>query len=133
LKPRGGTWDSIVKTVETYLPSESTSYLPSSLVLMVSETTYGADVKPWPFRDLMVLNTNIRGMSISDQKIIGFLFDHLENCFSFFCWNFEDNNKKYLVILDRVPGWYQDGYDLRMALSALKLSSKKGKRNGSGH
>ena len=124
VKPKHGPWVQLTEALWEYVPDDHEHvYYPDSIgVDTWEDNSEYTDQNPpaWPFSNQLRLNSKLK--LISDPQIIRYLFDRLNGVFSFFVWDFKDNNKRYSVALKNVPGWLEQDY-INKAIS--KLRSKR--------
>lgn len=124
VSPRGGSWMKIIKLVRSYLPNKYSPYYPEKIELHGwGDTSGGTRDEPpvWPYSKEVRLSS--KPETISNPEIIRYLFERLEGSFSFFAWDFREDGKRYALVLEKVPNWYNDG-DLKIALAQLKWEWK---------
>jgi hypothetical protein len=112
VKPRAGPWVQLTEAIWKYVPDDHEHlYYPDSIGLQTweDESEYGDQNPPaWPFSKQIQLHPRLK--IISNPKIIHYMFDRLEGVFSFFAWDFKQNEKRYSMALVNVPGWFEPDY-----------------------
>ena len=110
--PRKGPWVQLIELVWSYVPDDHHEpYYPDLIGLESWENeSTGADPDPplWPFSKQVPLRPNLK--MISNPEIIRYLFDRLHVIFSFFAWDFKEDDKRYSMALVEVPGWFEQKY-----------------------
>jgi hypothetical protein len=130
--PRGGTWVKIIKLIREYLPVKYSLYYPEKIGLQSWEDkdSVGQSAPPaWPFSKEVQLSS--KPETISNPEIIRYLFERLEGSFSFFNWEFREEGKRYVMVLEKVPSWYNDG-NLKFALAQLRWDWKNKQKEKEG-
>ncbi len=126
VKPRGGPWKQLTDAIFEYVPDDHENFFyPSVLQVQTwQDTSEDTDENPdaWPFGKQIKLSPKLK--TISDAEIVHHLFDHLNYIFSFFVWDFKENDKRYSIALESVPGWFEPDY----INGALKKVEKNGHR-----
>ena len=121
VKPRGGPWKQLTEAIFEYVPDDHENlYYPSSIQVQTwvetsEDTEQNAEV--WLFSKKLKLSPKLK--TISDPEIIQYLFDRLNYVFSFFTWDFKENDKRYSMALVGAPGWFEPDY-LNKALAKVE-------------
>jgi hypothetical protein len=121
VKPKGGPWVQLTEVLWEYVPDDHEHvYYPDSIGVNVSRDDCCDQNPPvWPYSTQIHLHSKPK--TISNPEIIRYLFDRLNGIFSFYVWEFKENNKRYSIYLDNVPGWFEQDY-LQEALAKLRKS-----------
>ena len=126
VKPRRGPWVKLTEDIWNYVPGDHKRvYYPDSIGVQTWENTseYGEqNPSTWPFSQQIRLHSKLK--AISNPEIIHHMFDKLSGVFSFFVWDFRDNQKRYSIALENVPGWFEPDYTNK----ALAKVSRNGYR-----
>jgi hypothetical protein len=122
VKPKGGPWVRLTDAIWEYVPEDHGHvYYPASIGVQTTDETgdeYSDPNAPeWPFKNKLRLNLKLK--TISDPEIIQHLFDRLKGSFSFYVWDFKQDDKKYSVFLVNSRGWYEQDY-LNKALAKVR-------------
>ena len=121
VKPRGGPWVQLTDAIWEYVPEnhEDVFYPAVIGVSTWEETSEYTDQNPpvWPFGQQMRLDSKLK--KISNPEVIHYLFDRLNGVFSFYVWDFKQNDKRYSIALETSPGWFEPGY-LNKALGKVR-------------
>ena len=121
VKPRGGPWVQLTDEILKYVRADlGTVYYPNVIGVYTSEDTspYGDQNPPaWPFGEKIMLSPKLK--TISDPKVIEYLFDDLQASFSMYAWEFKQGRKRYSLILANSPGWFAPDY-LNKALTEMR-------------
>jgi hypothetical protein len=124
VKPRGGPWVNLTDAIWKYvLDDHEQVYYPALVGVYTSEDTseYSDQHPPaWPFEQQIKLSSKLK--TISDPKIIEYLFDDLKGIFSMYVWGFKQDDKRYSLTLHSSPGWFEPDY--------LNKALKKVRNNG---
>ena len=123
VKPRGGPWVQLTEAIWTYVPNDSREpYYPARIGVHAGEDNSDyTDRNPpaWPFDKRIKLSSKLK--MISDPEVIHYLFDRLERSFSFYVWNFKQDDKQYSIFLHNSPGWFEQDY-LNKVITKLRKS-----------
>ena len=121
--PRGGPWVQLTDAIGEYIPDDHTHvYYPAVIgVSVVEESPEYMDQTPvvWPFGKQIKFGVKLK--KISDAEVIKYLFDRLHGVFSFYVWDFKQDNKTYSMFLNNSPGWFEPDY-LNKAVAKLRDS-----------
>ena len=121
VKPRDGPWVELTDAIWEYGSADrETVYYPNVIGVYTSEDTseYTNQHPPaWPFGKQIKLGSKLK--TISDPKIIEYLFDELNGIFSMYVWDFKQDDKRYSIFLANSPGWFEPDY-LDKALVKLR-------------
>jgi len=125
VKPSGGPWVQLTDAIGEFTPDDhSQLYYPAVIgVQVVEETSEFMDPNPpaWPFGKIK-LGPKLK--KISDAEVIKYLFDRLNGVFSFYVWDFKQENRGYSLYLNNSPGWFDPDY-LNAALTKLRTSGSR--------
>jgi hypothetical protein len=121
VRPRKGPWVQLSELVWSYVPEDHTQlYYPDAIGLQTwvndSDDT-NPDPSSWPFGKQLPLTPKLK--AISNPEIIRYLFDRMQGIFSFFVWDFKDDDKRYSMALIEVPGWFEQKY-INKALAKVR-------------
>jgi hypothetical protein len=121
VKPKGGPWVQLTEALWEYVPEDHEQvYYPALIGVQTSEddSEYSDQNPPaWPFGQQITLHPKLK--TISNPEIIHHLFDRLKGIFSFYVWEFKQNDKRYSVFLISSPGWFEPEY-LNKALAKVR-------------
>ena len=122
VKPKGGPWVKLTDAIWEYVPEDHHRvYYPASIRVETTDDTDNEYCDPnapeWPFKNKIRLNPKLK--TISDPEIIQHLFDRLRGIFSFYVWEFKQDDKRYSVFLVNSRGWYEQDY-LNKALAKVR-------------
>lgn len=121
VKPKGGPWVRLTDAIWEYLPDDHEHvYYPASIGVQTSEDTSeycDPNAPEWAFKNKIRLNPKLK--TISDPEIIQHLFDRLRGIFSFYVWEFKQDDKRYSVFLVYSRGWFEQDY-LNKALAKVR-------------
>ena len=121
VKPRGGPWVQLTTAIWDYVPDEHDEiFYPIVIRVQTWEQTSDyADQNPpaWPFGHQVKLDSNLK--TISNPEVIHYLFDRLKGIFSFYVWDFKQDDKRYSIALVTSPGWFEPTY-LNKALAKVR-------------
>jgi len=108
VKPKKGPWVELTEAIWKYVPDDHEHiYYPESIGLQTwIETSEYSDQNPpaWPFSSQIPLHPKLK--TISNPEIIRYLFDRLKGIFSFYAWDFKQEDTRYSMALISVPGWF---------------------------
>lgn len=123
VRPKKGPWVQLTDLIWSYVPEDHTQhYYPDAIgVLSWEDTSDESDPNPplWPFSKQLPLR--LKPKSISNPEMIRYMFDRLHGVFSFFVWDFKDDDKRYSMAFVEVPGWFQQKY-INKALAKVRKS-----------
>jgi hypothetical protein len=121
VRPRAGPWVQLTELIWSYVPDDHTQlYYPDAIGLETWEDESNvSDPDPplWPFSKQLQLR--LKPKTISNPEIIRYMFDRLHGIFSFFVWDFRDDDKRYSMALVEVPGWFEQKY-INKALAKVR-------------
>ena len=121
VRPRTGRWAQLTEVIWSYLPADHKQlYYPDAIGLQTWEDESDvSDPDPplWPFSKQ--LQVRLKPKTISNPEVIRYMFDRLHGIFSFFVWDFKDNDKRYSMALTKVPGWFEQKY-INKALAKVR-------------
>lgn len=121
VKPKGGPWVRLTDAIWEYVPEDHEHvYYPASIGVQTSDDTSDdtdQNQPEWPFKSKIRLNSKLK--TISDPEIIHHLFDRLRGVFSFYVWEFKQDDKRYSIYLLNSPGWFEQDY-LNKALARVR-------------
>jgi hypothetical protein len=123
VRPRKGPWVDLTELIWSYVPDDHEQlYYPDVIGLESWEDKSDLsepDPQLWPFSNQLQLR--LKPKTISNPEIIHYLFDRLHGIFSFYVWDFKDDNKRYSMALIGVPGWFEQKY-INKAVAKLRKS-----------
>jgi len=119
--PQKGPWVKLTELIWSYVPDEHTQpYYPDLIAIHTWEDdSKFSDPNPplWPFSKQLPLTPKLK--TISNPEIIRYLFGRLRGIFSFYVWDFKDDDKRYSLALIDVPGWFEQKY-INKALTKVR-------------
>ena len=123
VKPTDGPWFQLTQDIWKYVPDDHEKvFYPDSIGVKVWQSTADRgdqNLTVWPFSKQIRLDS--KPGIISNKEIIQYMFERLTLVFSFFNWDFKENQKRYSISLENAPGWFEQSY---LTKALLKLRNR---------
>ncbi len=123
LLPSSGPWARLVDRVRDCIPSEYRTFLPAEARFSVHTRESPTDARPWPFSASHSLEAE-DSVVFSNPEVLAAVFGDMNDGFSWLSASFSEGEQVYLLMLDEVPGWFDDS-GLSALLGAMYVEQRE--------
>ena len=118
--PRRGPYVHLLDRIREEIPATYSRFRPKKITFRLYRGNTWVTPVEWPFSATTPLHDRFDSITITDPAAIAFVIDHSFGGFSWMQTNVRENGTDYEIILESVPGWYEQEI-LGITLDNLRL------------
>jgi hypothetical protein len=123
--PRSGPYVALLRRIRDEIPDAYASFRPSSISFRVYEHSTWREPVAWPFPETPLAGRKSSDIvTVTDPKAIALLVDNSFGGFSWLQCNVSENGQNYSLMIDRVPGWFEQS-EVALKLYELHLAGSQ--------